>query len=280
MAKASYKDRARSNCSLTNVSCLVFRNRYFGTQSIAVKCGSDDDTYVFPQEVLMRNFQYFRTTLKKEDTSPDNNPSEGVHNVHLENITTVAFARVVRWTQTDPRNREDAANPAGDYSIDGLLDEMIAAHHLGLDSIKEFEAHTCCLLATILLKDRRKLSSRHINIVESHKDFGKSSLVMKVFARAGVRPFLQSTMLSQAAVFQRLVRPGHKDAVEWLAIIRHCRQLRADNNRYSNMIGKYVARALETASRGISGEVRFHDPLDDDEMKGRRMLGVDVVFSI
>ncbi|KAH8905199.1 hypothetical protein BR93DRAFT_970011 [Coniochaeta sp. PMI_546] len=192
----------------------------------------------------------------------------------------MAFARVVRWTQTDPRSREDPANPTGDHAVSELLDQIIAAHHLGLDDLKEFEAHISCLLATILLQDRRKLSSAHIDIVDSHECFEKNSPVMRVLFKAGVRPFLQLTMLSPAPMWVSHATPGHTDAKVWLEVIRHCRQLRADHKRYALNVAQQTARTLETCSRSLHGDVLFHDPLDGDEMKGRRRLDFDLTFSI
>lgn len=228
----------------------------------------------------MRNFQYFRSLLKNEESTEKHKQAEAILNVHLEGLTTAAFARVVRWTQTEPRNREDPGNPRRDHTIDGLLDEIIAAYHLGLDDLLTFRRHISCLIATILLHDRRQMASKHIKLVGSHEAFGKQSRVMKVFVRAGTRPFLQLTMLSQAPMWQVSANPGHGSVDEWLAIIRHCRQLWAENRQYQLGVVNCVSRMLETCSRTVSGAALFHDPLDDDEMKGQRNLDFNVAFGI
>lgn len=228
----------------------------------------------------MRNFQYFRNLLKNEESTDKHKHAEAILSVHLEGLTTAAFARVVRWTQTEPRNREDPGSPRGDHKIDGLLDEIIAAHHLGLDDLVTFRTHIACLIATILLHDRRQMTSKHIKLVESHKAFGKQSRVMKVFVRAGTRPFLQLTMLSQAPMWQVSANSGHGSVDEWLAIIRHCRQLHAENRQYQFNVVALVSRMLEACSRTVGGGALFYDPLDDDEMKGRRRLGFNVAFGI
>jgi hypothetical protein len=247
---------------------LSFSNRYFGTTSISVKCGSDEKTYVFPREVLMQNFQHFRDQVSAEDT---------VHH----HIATLAFARLVRWTQTSPGSREDPANPDGDYTVQDLLDEIIAAHHLGLDDANKFKTHICCLLATILLKDRRKLSSEHLELVTLHPAFSEDDGVMEVFVRAGLRPFLQSTMLSNVPVWNSTrAKPGHAKAPDWISILEHCRQLRKDNKDYALGVAHHVSETLEKCGRALDGSVGFYDTLNDDEVKGRRELGFSVVFNM
>lgn len=251
---------------------MACRNRYLGTTSIAVKCGFDEETYVFPREVLIQNFQHFRDKVSAEAS---------VH--HLKDITTLAFARLVYWTQSSPGDREDPANPDGDYTVQDLLDQLIAVHHLGLDSPDKFETHTCCLLATVLLRDRRKLSSKHIILVKSHPAFAEASGVMKVFVRAGMRPFLQATMLSHAPVWNsNRAAPGHIETGEWLSILRHCRQLRTDNKEYALRVAEHVSEMLEKCARTLGGHALFYDSLDEDEMKGKRRsgLGFDVAFSM
>ncbi|KAB5551103.1 hypothetical protein GE09DRAFT_1124903 [Coniochaeta sp. 2T2.1] len=171
--------------------------RYFGTIPVAVRCGSDDKTYVFPKEVLTQNFEFFRNELQNVDDANDDDDDaapKGAPGVNLPDITAAAFARLLRWTQADESDREDAANPPdGDHTIDELLDEIVAASYLGLDSIDELETHICCLISTILLKDRRKLTAEHILRTETHDAFRhvtNGGGVAKVFRKAGVRPLL------------------------------------------------------------------------------------------
>ncbi|KAB5580197.1 hypothetical protein GE09DRAFT_1279172 [Coniochaeta sp. 2T2.1] len=262
--------------------------RYFGTTPVAVRCGSDDKTYVFPKEVLTQNFEFFRNELQSnEDAADDDNDApKGAPRVHLPDITAAAFARLVRWTQADESDREDAANPPdGDHTIDELLDEIVAASYLGLDSIDELETHICCLISTILLKDRRKLTAEHIKRTETHDAFKhvtNGGGVARVFRKAGVRPLFQMTMLasSMTPFMAAFVKPGHAQLGEWLAIVRHCRQLREDNAAYATSVMREVTEHLAKCGRGFDGRPVFLDPLDDDEMKGRRSLGFATEFTM
>ena len=257
--------------SLPNPLSMSYRNRYSGTTSIAVKCGSDEKAYLFPQEVLMQNFRYFR-----EQAPP---AGDKVH--HFQDITTPSFARLVRWTQTNSGSHEDPANPGRDYTVQELLDQMIAAHRLGLDNADKFHNHVVCLLATVLLRDRRKLSSEHINLVASHPSFAEDSLVMRVFVRAGLRPFLQSTMLSKEQVMMKSsAMPGHQSALGWNSILQHCRKLRLDNDDYALRVARHADDVMQSVGRTVDGTALFYDSLDDDEMKGRRTLHFGPEFSI
>lgn len=50
---------------------------------------------------------------------------------------------------------------------------------------------------------------------------------------------------------------------EWLAVIRHCRQLRGDRRQYQSSVVTLVSRMLEAYLRTIGSGALFDDPLYD-----------------
>jgi hypothetical protein len=222
----------------------------------------------------MQNFRHFRDRSDQQDPG-----KETIH--HLKDVTTLTFARLVRWTQTSHDSYEDPANPDTVYTVKEILDQSIASHDLGLIKPSLHIIHISCLLATVLLRDRRKLTADHISLVMSHTAFSMNGQVFKVLVRSGMRPFLQGALMRKAPDWAPpRALPGHADGQEWVSILKHCRQLRAENKEYAVCVAQHGADVLENAKRSLDGHAVFYDSLDEDEMKGRRKLFFTVTFSI
>lgn len=241
---------------------------------MALKFGEDPETYLFPMDALTKPFKYFALALKTENGMAFH---EGMTKcVQLREIGAEGFARLLKWLQTHPKGVNDWGINSSD-SIDHMLQIVIAADYLQLepDLFRFLEAYIFKCLGNVLLQDRRNLTAAHIELVHSHAAF-KSMKIWKRFAAAGVRPFLQQSLLNGADnKLKEKLAPGHRNMEKWIQIVKHSVDLWKKHDAYALEVMCYVSR---TITRGLP---IISDPLDCERWaKNVPDLGFSTKFTI
>lgn len=248
---------------------------------------------------MIDNFRYFESALRRDEDQPVF--IEGRTDcVHLEDITTRAFSRLFRFVGTQPYVYNDCAD------MDHLLDAILAADYLGLKNFAQHEVHIVERLRLLLLEDRRRLTAAHLELVATHNAF-KNTRVWRTFAKAGVKPFLQESMLELEYTSEKGKKhgrdttfPGRAPYGEgyfpevWKSILEHCRDLRRSNKDYAADVMEQLSKTLKRGREDIFGghdshtyceeghmpALSYSDPLRKEHVAGAHCidLGSDDVF--
>lgn len=249
---------------LSLLTTSSFRAKFSGNRSICVKFRTDEKQYFFSEKVLIDNFTYFESALRRGQSNEGVFIEGCTDTVHLEEISTRAFARLFRFVQAEPYVYTDCAD------LDHLLQAVIAADYLGLKNFSHHEKHICERLRLLLLEDRRKLTAAHLELVPTHDAF-KHTRVWEVFAKAAAKPFLMESMLDYEYKPDWLVGCNKQEFKRtgrylgrgpygscmfpetWESELRHCRDLRRNNKDYNLEVVDWVSWTL-TKGRGYCQE--------------------------
>ncbi|KAH8905198.1 hypothetical protein BR93DRAFT_999352 [Coniochaeta sp. PMI_546] len=246
-------------------------NRYGGSSAVTVSFQTNDSKYIFPREVLVNCFSYFKRTLVMGMNQAVLSGGQG-HCLNLPKISSESFALLLRHAQDPtPETFADCND------IDQLLQVLIAGSYLGYMDFYRILRLISGRLAVELLVDRRKLTSAHLDLVTLHNTSSISSTwgrnIWTTLAKAGVRPFVQEFFAdleeTSAAVTGNGPRPGHRDLEQWRLIVRHCRQLRRENTKYAVEVRELVAKMLRNrrlakslvGTEAAQSSVDYVDPL-------------------
>lgn len=217
----------------------------------------------------MKYFKYFKLALQTNGNEPVFVEGNSDHVMHLKEIKAGAFSHMIQYLS----NHDDHAYSNCDSSIDMLLEAIVTADYLGMDSpygdFLFFEADIIGFLRTRLLGDHRKVKNKHLQLVETHSAFA-SGRVWTVLAQAGVRPYLQQYMLDPIFMQKKIAPQCPGDILpqpdEWLRTIKHHRKLRDRNERYALKVMEQVSNTLR------QGRVNQH------QNKNLAMLDWDAVI--
>ncbi|KAB5580196.1 hypothetical protein GE09DRAFT_1279171 [Coniochaeta sp. 2T2.1] len=250
-------------------------SHYGGTSVITLTFQDTDRKYFLAREILVKNFEYFEGALRTNGDQPVFR--EGLTRCfNFQDISTHTFSFILRWSSFEymlvSRSRP---------KVDGLLEALMAADYLGFKVMKQFTNFISARLAVELLLNRRKLTSAHLDLVARHNTSPNrwTNVVWEIFVKAGVRPFVQDFF---ADLDESSIRrwkedevpgvgpaPGHGDIEQWKDIVRHCRQLREENDKYALQVGKAVVqmlkeerlRGVHNTGTGTEGGLVYVDPL-------------------
>jgi hypothetical protein len=277
-----------------------FKENRDGKQDIvSIKFQSDPELFYFPKKLLTDHFEYFDTALRTNGSEPRFEEGHALH-FSLATVSARSFGFMLEWIQNGRSSHPWALyehkknTDIGCDVIDHVLRAAIAADYLLLLSASEgrwysFEDYMCLLLANLLLKDRRKLSLAHINLVQTHPAFVRGrpyprpnyGELGKIMAEAAVRPCLQEVMSDDMEFDDEeyddyvecatpdpqrpIPEAGHEKYKDWRIIIRHCKSLRGRNDKFAadvlNAVSKAIQQGRDYGNYKPIVPVTYEDPL-------------------
>lgn len=232
-----------------------------------------DEKFTFPRETLTKYFRYFRNALQTKGDESLFVEGEANHEIHLQEIKAEVFSHLFQYVTGDLRHRE-SCNYKLTTNITTLLEAIIAADYLHLDceewNFGGFTNSIHGMIRQLLLGDHSKVVVDHVQLVQTHPAF-QSKKIWRLFAKAGVRPYLQQYMLFSSHMdseLSDLVPIGYQTVEDWYDVIRHHIKLRQANDQYALEVMKEVSRTLfigreEQRRSGdeVSEAVCYTDPL-------------------
>jgi hypothetical protein len=225
------------------IPLMFYRNHYEGSRAVTITFRETTNKYPFPRELLVNGFKYFTKALRIAGNQPVFAEGDSCC-LQFPEIAAATFGRLLRYAQSPT---VDTLLDCTD--INRLLQILIAADYLALRLLPLLRDHVCGHLAAILLADRRKLTSAHLFLVDFHRTSitGWANHVWKLFADAGVRPFLQSWHASEGVADLSLLYPGNNDVNQWVLMVRHCCQLSEESDRYALEVARRVMEMIRNA---------------------------------
>jgi hypothetical protein len=266
-----------------------FSDHYGGSYAVALTFQTSDRHYIFPREVLVEGFDYFKEVLGEAIDS-----ERQTRSLNLDEISSETFALLLRYVQARDASALRALVFQDVGNVDQLIEVLIAADYLEITVFQEITELVCNRLAVEILLDRRKLTSSHVDLVALHitPETSWANCLWNVLAWAGVRPFLQDYFSNwketSSAVRGSWPCPGHRDAEQWGLIVLHCRQLRQENDKHALDVAERVTQVLKSkrsgsassAANGMHGSLSYLDPLSTPSLIGPyiRLLDTEVSF--